>query len=110
MRKSHVLTVAHLRYKSAWLNAPHAYNRVMGIAAHTTPDRHREHLARADRHIAELRSRMSHQLAIVERLRSYGVSDEDREDLLATLGESLRILQQHRELIREALKGTEVSA
>jgi hypothetical protein len=75
-----------------------------------TPDRHREHLARADRHIAELRSRISHQLEIIERLRSYGISDEDREDLLAILGESLRILQRHRELIRGALQGTQVSA
>jgi hypothetical protein len=75
-----------------------------------TPDRHREHLARADRDIAELRGRISHQLEIVERLRSYGISNQDREDLLATLGESLRILQRHRELIREALQGTEVSA
>ena len=82
----------------------------MGAAATNTPDRHREHLARADRHIAELRSRISHQLEIVERLRSFGIADEDREDLLATLGESLRILQRHRELIREALLGTEASA
>ena len=82
----------------------------MGDAATMTPDRHREHLARADRHIGELRRRISHQLEIVERLRAYGVSDQDREDLLATLGESLRILQRHRELIREALQGTEVSA
>jgi hypothetical protein len=75
-----------------------------------TPDRHAEHLARADRHIAELRSRIAHQLAIVERLRSYGIPDQDREDLLAVLGESLRILQRHRELLREALQGTKVSA
>jgi hypothetical protein len=75
-----------------------------------TSDRHREHLARADRHIAELRSRISHQLKIVERLRAYGISDQDREDFLTTLGESLRILQRHRELIREALHGTQVSA
>jgi hypothetical protein len=72
-----------------------------------TPDRHAEHLARADRHIAELRSRISHQLEIVERLRSFGISHQDREDLLAVLGESLRILQRHRELIREALQGAE---
>jgi hypothetical protein len=72
-----------------------------------TPDRHREHLARADRHIAELRSRISHQLEIVERLRSYGVSNQDREDLLEILGESLRILQRHRELLREALQAAE---
>ena len=75
-----------------------------------TPNRHREYLARADRHIAELRGRISHQLEIVERLRSYGISAEDREDLLATLGESLRILQRHRDLMRQALQGTEVSA
>jgi hypothetical protein len=72
-----------------------------------TLDRHAEHLARADRHIAELRGRISHQLEIMERLRSYGISNQDREDLLATLGESLHILQRHRELIREALQGAE---
>ena len=72
-----------------------------------TPDHHHEHPARADRHIAELRGRISHQLEIVERLRSYGISQEDRDDLLAALGESLRILQRHRELIREALQGAE---
>jgi hypothetical protein len=75
-----------------------------------TPDRQREHLARADQHIAKLRGRISHQLKIVERLRSYGISDQDREDLLANLGESLRILQRHRELIREALQGVKASA
>ena len=82
----------------------------MRVAATMMPDRHREHLARADRHIAELRCSISHQLEIVERLRSYGIPSQDREDLLAILGESLRILQRHRELIREALQGTEVSA
>jgi hypothetical protein len=72
-----------------------------------TPDRHAEHLARADRHIAELRGRISHQLEIIERLRSYGISHQDREDLLAALGESLRILQRHRELIQEAFQRAE---
>jgi hypothetical protein len=72
-----------------------------------TPDRHAEHLAQADRHIAELRGRISHQLEIIERLRSYGISHQDREDLLAALGESLRILQRHRELIQEAFQRAE---
>jgi hypothetical protein len=69
-----------------------------------TLDRHREHLAQAERDMAELRGRISHQLKIVERLRSYGIPDQDREDLLATMGESLRILQRHRDLIRQALQ------
>jgi hypothetical protein len=82
----------------------------MGVAAPMTPDRHAEHLARADRHIAELRSRISHQLEIVERLRSYGISHQDREDLLAVLGESLRILQRHREADPGSTPGGRVSA
>ena len=77
-----------------------------GCCAHDTGPSRRASCA-ADRYIAELRGRISHQLEIMERRRSYGISNQDREDLLATLGESLHILQRHRELIREALQGAE---
>ncbi len=66
--------------------------------------RQREHLARANRHIAQLRNRISHQLQIVELLRRKGKPREEAAETLAILEDSLRILEHHRELILEGLQ------
>jgi flagellar motility protein MotE (MotC chaperone) len=59
----------------------------------------REHLAKADRDIAEGEARISHQVELIERLREGGHSVSDAERLLTTLQQTLETWQNHREEI-----------
>ncbi len=61
----------------------------------------RDHLAKADRDIAEGEARISRQVELIGRLRENGHSVSDAEELLATLRQTLQAWQDHRtEILR----------
>src|SRR3712207_408701 len=61
----------------------------------------REHLAKADRDIAEGEMRISHQVELIERLRKAGHSLSQAEALLSTLQQTLQAWRDHRsEILR----------
>lgn len=59
----------------------------------------REHLAKADRDIAEGEERISRQAELIERLREGGHSLSEAEGLLATLTQTLQLWRDHRDEI-----------
>ncbi|MBO1909737.1 hypothetical protein J4G37_33700 [Microvirga sp. 3-52] len=63
----------------------------------------REHLAKADRHIAEGERRVAEQIALIERMIGSGQSTALAEEFLQTLEETLKQWRSHRKLILEAL-------
>lgn len=67
-------------------------------------NREREHLAQADRHIAECNGHIARQREIVEKLALRGQPCEEAKQWLTTLQNSLSILERQRELILEALQ------
>jgi hypothetical protein len=67
-------------------------------------DRERQHLAQADRHIAELKGRIAQQREIVQRLAPRGQPRKEASERLAILQDSLRIFDHHRRLVLDALK------
>ena len=61
----------------------------------------REHLAKADRDIAEGEARISHQVELIERLREQGHDLSNAKGLLSTLEQTLQAWRDHRdEIIR----------
>ena len=61
--------------------------------------RETEHLAESERHIAEFRKRIADQEARIAELRRDGHSTEAAESLLRGFRETLRLGENHRELI-----------
>lgn len=59
----------------------------------------REHLAKADRDIAEGEERIRRQAELIERLREGGHSLSEAERLLATLTQTLQLWRDHRDEI-----------
>ena len=64
----------------------------------------RDHFAQADRHVSELKERISRQRAVIERARQRGHPTEAAESLLRTLESSLRTFEKHRQLVFERLE------
>ena len=61
----------------------------------------REHLAKADRDIAEGEMRISRQVELIEKLREQGHSVSEAEGLLSTLERTLQTWRDHRaEIVR----------
>jgi hypothetical protein len=61
--------------------------------------REREHLAEADRHIAECKAHIAHQREVIERAIRAGRPSDVAESVLDALEESLRAFDGHRRLI-----------
>jgi len=57
-----------------------------------------EHLAQADRHIAEAEARIETQHGLLARLRAAGGGVAEGEELLAVMEQSLTIMREHRRL------------
>ena len=69
-----------------------------------------EHLAKADRHIAEGDQRVSAQICLIERMTERGHDTALARDLLRLLEETLMQWQAHRQLILDTLaRGTSSS-
>ena len=64
----------------------------------------RDQFAQADRHVSELKERISRQLSVVERARKRGLPTKAAEDTLRTLESSLRTFEKHRQLIFDRLE------
>ena len=58
-----------------------------------------EHLAQADRHIAEAEARTETQQGLLARLRTAGGDVAEAEELLATMEQSLSVMREHRRLV-----------
>jgi ferritin-like metal-binding protein YciE len=67
------------------------------------PDREREHLVRADRHIAETKKHIPRQRVIVENAINKGHRSIEAESMLDALEQSPRIFEKHRQLIVDGL-------
>jgi len=66
------------------------------------PALEREHLAKAERDIAEGESRVTRQMLLIERMRQDGHDTAEAEKLLLTLEDTLAAWQAHREeILRE---------
>jgi hypothetical protein len=63
----------------------------------------REHLAQADRHIAEGETRVAEQIALIERMAKQGQDITLAEEFLRNLEQSLEQFRNHRQLILDAL-------
>ena len=63
----------------------------------------REHLAEADRHIAEAERRKTKQDAVCQRQEASGVDASEAKRLLALFRDTLRLLREHRELILQRM-------
>ena len=63
-----------------------------------------DHLALADRHIAECRAHIARQREIIEELRRDGHETDLAETLLDVLETSLRAFERHRDLILDRLE------
>ena len=70
----------------------------------------REHLAKADRDIAEGQERISRQVELIERLRDGGHDLSDAERLLETLQQTLQAWQDHRDEIARTIARLESEA
>lgn len=68
-----------------------------------TLDDEREHLAKADRDLADGERRISAQVLMIEQLRATGHATDAAERLLLTLRETLEAWLGHRVLIVEAI-------
>jgi len=67
-------------------------------------EREREHLADADRHIAECKAHIAQQHKVVETAIQKGHSTDVAESMLHALEVRLRAFERHRELILDRLK------
>ncbi|WP_336490263.1 hypothetical protein [Methylobacterium nigriterrae] len=67
------------------------------------PEREREHLAQADRHIAAGRRRVTDQVALIARLAQDGHDTTEARRLLMMLEETLDEWRVHRQLILGAI-------
>ena len=67
----------------------------------------REHLARADRDIAQGEARVAAQIELVERLRSIGHGPGAAEALLATMRQTLQAWRDHRDEILRIIERLE---
>jgi hypothetical protein len=70
---------------------------------------HNEHLAQADRLIADCMNRISRQREIIKTEYEQGLPTEIAESMLRALEESLRALEKHRQFIVDRLKDAERS-
>jgi hypothetical protein len=66
--------------------------------------REQDHLAQADRHIAELRAYIARQRLILTRMLAVGHPSDLAESMLRVFEETLRIFEKHRSLILDQLK------
>ena len=57
----------------------------------------------ADGHIVSARRHVQQQQSLIERLRSHGIPTSIAEDLLTAMQETLRMMEDHRALIRQRL-------
>jgi hypothetical protein len=64
----------------------------------------RDHFAQADRHVSELKERITRQRAVLVRAQQKGHATEAAESLLRTLEESLRVFEKHRQVIFDRLE------
>jgi hypothetical protein len=108
-----------------WLSLANSYEFAEGLSRFTMPfskptsrnyeplrrrssvdrDQELEHLAQADRHIAELKARINRQRAIVKRAAlDPGRSSEMAETTRHLFEDSLRIFEKHRELVLDQSK------
>ena len=67
-------------------------------------DREREHLAQANRHIAECKSHIARQREIIQELVEKGQDTELAVSMLHALRDSLHAFERHRARIIERLK------
>ena len=67
----------------------------------------REHLAQADRHIAECKDHIARHYNFIREIEQRGQDASWAKGMLASLKETLRIFEKHRRLIVDRLKGTE---
>jgi hypothetical protein len=67
-------------------------------------DRELKHLARADRHIADVNKRIARQRALVEAAIEKGRRSMEDESLLAALEASRRAFEKHRQLVLDLLE------
>ena len=70
----------------------------------------REHLAKAERDIAEGEERISRQAQLIERLREGGHSLSEAQALLATLTQTLQTWRDHRDEILRTIARLESEA
>ena len=67
----------------------------------------REHLAQADRHIAECRAHVARHHKLIWQSEQRGHDASWVREALQVFKETLRIFEKHRQLIIDRLKGTE---
>jgi hypothetical protein len=68
-------------------------------------DQEREHLDKADRHIAEIRKYIGRQQEFLRRAVQRGRPTESAEAVLRILEQTQRVFERHRELIMDQLRG-----
>jgi hypothetical protein len=64
---------------------------------------HQRHLAESDRHIAGSLDRIARQRDLIDRLEQGGHDSAEARRLLCLFEETLRLMQEHREMILRAL-------
>ena len=64
----------------------------------------RDRFTQADRHVSELKERITRQRAVLVRAQQKGHATEAAESLLRTLEESLRVFEKHRQVIFDRLE------
>jgi hypothetical protein len=67
----------------------------------------REHLAQADRNIAECKARIERQRQVIQQAEQEGQNTLWAKETLKTLEASLRVFETHRQLIVDRLKDVE---
>jgi hypothetical protein len=66
----------------------------------------REHLAQADRHIAECKAHVARHRELIWEIEQRGNDASWAEEMLQALEETLRVFEKHRQLIVDQLKDT----
>ena len=69
----------------------------------------RDRFTQADRHVSELKERITRQRAVLVRAQQKGHATEAAESLLRTLEESLRVFEKHRQVIYDRLEAKQRS-
>jgi hypothetical protein len=69
----------------------------------------RDRFAQADRHVSELKERITRQRAVLVGAQQKGHATEAAESLLRTLEESLRVFEKHRRVIFDRLEAKQQS-
>jgi len=67
----------------------------------------REHLAQADRQIAECKAHIARHREIIRKAAQRGQETSWAREMLRAFEETLRIFEKHRQLIVDRLQGTE---